>query len=112
MQGLADGYFVLPYTVQNYLSAEIKTPRIPTDSKEFAEAEKRVKERLDKLMSIAGLNPLIISTRNLARSCGRMWVWAVEKKASKKRSSSSATCVKNSGMIYVSRGIRRYECRT
>jgi len=54
MQGLADGYFVLPCTVQNYLSAEIKTPRIPTDTKEFVEAEKKVRERLEKLMTIQG----------------------------------------------------------
>jgi succinate dehydrogenase / fumarate reductase flavoprotein subunit len=54
MQGLADGYFVLPCTVQNYLSAEIKTPRIPTDTREFVEAEKKVRERLEKLMTIQG----------------------------------------------------------
>ena len=54
MQGLADGYFVLPYTVQNYLSAEIKTPRMPVDAKEFVEAEKRVQDRLDKLISVQG----------------------------------------------------------
>ncbi len=54
MQGLADGYFVLPYTVQNYLSAEIKTQRMSTDKKEFEEAEKRVQERISKLMSVQG----------------------------------------------------------
>jgi succinate dehydrogenase / fumarate reductase flavoprotein subunit len=54
MQGLADGYFVLPYTLQNYLSGEIKIPRMPTDKPEFEEAEKKVKERLEKLMSVRG----------------------------------------------------------
>ena len=42
MQGLADGYFVLPYTIQNYLADEIRTPRISTDSPEFAKTEKEV----------------------------------------------------------------------
>ena len=54
MQGLADGYFVLPYTLQNYLSGEIKIPRMSTDIKEFAEAEKSVSARLEKLMNIKG----------------------------------------------------------
>jgi succinate dehydrogenase / fumarate reductase, flavoprotein subunit len=54
MQGLADGYFVLPYTIQNFLAHEINTPRFSTDSAEFHEAEKETKELLDKLMGIQG----------------------------------------------------------
>ena len=54
MQGLADGYFVLPYSIQNYLSGEIKVQRIPTDKPEFEEAEKKVVDRLNKLMTIKG----------------------------------------------------------
>jgi succinate dehydrogenase / fumarate reductase flavoprotein subunit len=54
MQGLADGYFVLPYTIQNYLSADIRTPRISTDAPEFIDTEKKVKERISKLMEIKG----------------------------------------------------------
>ena len=54
MQGLADGYFVLPYTIQNYLSADIRTPRISTDLPEFEEAKKAVEERINKLMNIKG----------------------------------------------------------
>jgi succinate dehydrogenase / fumarate reductase flavoprotein subunit len=54
MQGLADGYFVLPYSIQNYLSGEIKVPRIPTDKLEFEEAEQKVADRLNKLMNIQG----------------------------------------------------------
>jgi len=54
MQGLADGYFVLPYTIQNYLSSEIKVPRIPTDTPEFEAVEKGVRERLTKLMAVKG----------------------------------------------------------
>jgi succinate dehydrogenase / fumarate reductase flavoprotein subunit len=54
MQGLADGYFVLPYTIQNYLSDQIQVPRIKTDSPEFDKAEKEIKEKIEKLMSIKG----------------------------------------------------------
>jgi succinate dehydrogenase / fumarate reductase flavoprotein subunit len=54
MQGLADGYFILPYTIQNYLSTEILTPRIPVNHKAFDEAENQVHERLNKLMQIKG----------------------------------------------------------
>ncbi|WP_321288309.1 fumarate reductase/succinate dehydrogenase flavoprotein subunit [uncultured Sunxiuqinia sp.] len=54
MQGLADGYFVLPYTIQNYLADEIRTPRMDTNAKEFVEAEKSVKDRFEKLLSIKG----------------------------------------------------------
>jgi succinate dehydrogenase / fumarate reductase flavoprotein subunit len=54
MQGLADGYFVLPYTIQNYLAGEIGVKRMPTDKPEFEEAENKVKERIDRLMSVKG----------------------------------------------------------
>ena len=54
MQGLADGYFVLPYTIQNYLSDQITVPRFSTDLPEFEEAEERVQANLDHLMSIQG----------------------------------------------------------
>jgi len=54
MQGLADGYFVLPYTIQNYLSDQIQVPRFSTDLPEFAAAEKAIQERINKLMSIKG----------------------------------------------------------
>ncbi|MBE9517720.1 MAG: fumarate reductase/succinate dehydrogenase flavoprotein subunit, partial [Bacteroidetes bacterium] len=54
MQGLADGYFVLPYTIQNYLADEINTPRFKTDIPEFDTAEKEVQEQLEKLMEVKG----------------------------------------------------------
>ena len=54
MQGLADGYFVLPYTIQNYLAHEINTPRFSTELKEFEEAENEVNERLEELMAVKG----------------------------------------------------------
>ena len=54
MQGLADGYFVLPYTIQNYLSDQITVPRFSTDLPEFEETEERVQADLDALMNIKG----------------------------------------------------------
>jgi succinate dehydrogenase / fumarate reductase flavoprotein subunit len=54
MQGLADGYFVIPYTIGDYLADDIRTGAIPTDTKEFDEAEKDVNDRINKLMSIQG----------------------------------------------------------
>ena len=54
MQGLADGYFVLPYTIQNYLSDQISVPHFSTDAPEFEAAEKKVQANLDNLMSIHG----------------------------------------------------------
>ncbi len=54
MQGLADGYFVLPYTIQNYLADQIQVPRFKTDLPEFDQAEKDLKERINKLMNIKG----------------------------------------------------------
>ena len=54
MQGLADGYFVLPYTIGDYLSHEIQTPKINTASPEFDEAEKSVRDRIARLFAING----------------------------------------------------------
>ena len=54
MQGLADGYFVLPYTIQNYLSNQEIWPKIGTDAPEFDEAEKAWNEKVDNLMNIRG----------------------------------------------------------
>ena len=54
MQGLADGYFVIPYTIGNYLADEIRTKAIPTDHAAFVEAETRVKDTIARLMSIKG----------------------------------------------------------
>jgi succinate dehydrogenase / fumarate reductase flavoprotein subunit len=56
MQGLADGYFVLPYTIGDYLSHDIRTGKISTDTAEFAAAEQEVKERLESLVSNKGIH--------------------------------------------------------
>ena len=54
MQGLSDGYFVLPYTMQSYLADQINVKDFKTDIPEFDKAEKKVKDELDKLLSIKG----------------------------------------------------------
>ncbi len=54
MQGLADGYFVIPYTLGNYLADDIRTTSIPTDHPAFVEAEQKASDRINKLMSIQG----------------------------------------------------------
>ncbi|HOA38133.1 MAG TPA: fumarate reductase/succinate dehydrogenase flavoprotein subunit, partial [Flavihumibacter sp.] len=54
MQGLADGYFVIPYTMGNYLADDIMTKAIPTDHPAFVEAEKAVADRINRLMNIKG----------------------------------------------------------
>ncbi|MCI1751687.1 MAG: fumarate reductase/succinate dehydrogenase flavoprotein subunit [Flavobacteriales bacterium] len=58
MQGLADGYFILPYTIADQLSGEIRTGPIKTDTAEFVEAEKSVRERIDKFFSTKGTEPV------------------------------------------------------
>ncbi|MFP4287853.1 MAG: fumarate reductase/succinate dehydrogenase flavoprotein subunit [Bacteroidales bacterium] len=54
MQCSGDGYFILPYTIADYLADEIRTPKIPTDTPEFEEAEKASREKIEKLMNIQG----------------------------------------------------------
>ena len=54
MQGLSDGYFILPYTMQNYLADQIGVPRFSPDSEEFVEAEKQIREKINRLMAING----------------------------------------------------------
>mgnify|MGYP001032740810 CR=1 FL=1 len=56
MQGLADGYFVLPYTIGDYLSSDIRTGKISTDLPEFAEAEASVKSQIDTLINNKGIH--------------------------------------------------------
>jgi len=58
MQGLADGYFILPYTIGDYLAGEIMVPKIDTNTPEFDEAEKNVTGRLEKLYNIKGEQPV------------------------------------------------------
>lgn len=70
MQGLADGYFVLPYTIQNYLADQIQVPRFSTDLPEFAAAEKAVKEKMQKIKAVNGKH----SVDSIHKKLGRiMW---------------------------------------
>ncbi len=70
MQGLADGYFVIPYTIGQFLSGEIRTPKIANDTAEFVEAENAVKERIENIMSINGSQ----SVESFHRRLGKiMW---------------------------------------
>lgn len=54
MQAAGDGYFILPVTISNFLSGEIRTPKIPTSGPEFDEAEKTAREKIDKFLAIKG----------------------------------------------------------
>ena len=54
MQGLSDGYFVLPFTMQNYLADQITVPHFATDGAEFEQTEKEVQARIDKLFAVKG----------------------------------------------------------
>lgn len=70
MQGLADGYFILPYTIGDYLSHKVQAPKVDTNAPEFAEAEKAVKDKIAKLLSIKGKK----SVDTLHRDLGHiMW---------------------------------------
>lgn len=70
MQGLADGYFVIPYTIGNYLADEIRTNAIPTSHEAFEAAEKAVRERIERLMGIQGSK----SVESLHKKLGKiMW---------------------------------------
>lgn len=70
MQGLADGYFVIPYTIGNYLADEIRTKAIPTDHPAFIEAEKQVAGRIHTLMNIKGTE----SVESMHKRLGKiMW---------------------------------------
>ncbi|MFM9028116.1 MAG: fumarate reductase/succinate dehydrogenase flavoprotein subunit [Bacteroidota bacterium] len=70
MQGLADGYFVIPYTLGDYLADDIRTPTISTDHPAFEEAEKAVSERARKLMAINGKQ----TVEDLHKKLGRI-IW-------------------------------------
>ena len=77
MQGLADGYFILPYTIGDYLAKEIQTPKINTNTKEFDEAEKHVTDCV-VCMTSKERNLRIISIKNWDTSCGNTSVWPVK----------------------------------
>ncbi|MGI6401997.1 MAG: fumarate reductase/succinate dehydrogenase flavoprotein subunit [Thermoguttaceae bacterium] len=65
MQGLADGYYILPYTIGDYLSHEILTPKIDTDDPAFAEAEKSVQAKIDHVLGVNGSQPVDVLHKKL-----------------------------------------------
>ena len=67
MQGLADGYFVLPYTIGDYLAHDIRTGPIPTDTPEFEAAEKAVKDQIDAFVNNNGINSVDSYHRKLGK---------------------------------------------
>ena len=67
MQGLADGYFVLPYTIGDYLSDDIRTGKVSTDTPEFIKAEEEVRVRLAKFIYNQGKNPVDYYHRKLGK---------------------------------------------
>jgi succinate dehydrogenase / fumarate reductase flavoprotein subunit len=67
MQGLADGYFVLPITIGDFLSKDIKTPAIPTTHPEFEKAEQNVQSQIDRLMNAKGKEPVDHFHRKLGK---------------------------------------------
>jgi succinate dehydrogenase / fumarate reductase flavoprotein subunit len=67
MQGLADGYFVLPYTIGDYLSDDIRTGAIPTDSPEFDEAESNVRAQIDRFIKNKGTKTVDYFHRKLGK---------------------------------------------
>jgi succinate dehydrogenase / fumarate reductase flavoprotein subunit len=67
MQGLADGYFVIPYTLGNYLADEIRNPAIPTSHPAFEETEKAVSDRINTLMNIKGTQTVESFHKRLGR---------------------------------------------
>lgn len=70
MQTSGDGYFILPYTIADYLSDQIRVPRFSTDTPEFEEAEKSVRAKIDRLMSVKGTK----SVRSFHKRLGQiMW---------------------------------------
>ena len=67
MQGLADGYFVLPYTLQNYLADQINVGKIKTEGTEFDEAENNVRQRLEKLLKTQGTHSVDFYHKKLGK---------------------------------------------
>jgi succinate dehydrogenase / fumarate reductase flavoprotein subunit len=81
MQGLADGYFVLPYTIGNYL-ATAKQPKVTTEHPEFKEAIAMLdRKRTSKLLGIKGKRTVDSFHRELGRTCGSTAAWPATRRA-------------------------------
>ena len=97
MQGLADGYFVLPYTLGNYLAPMLNKPIPGTDHGEFAAAESAARDRFDGLprRSAAPARPTT-STASWARSSGTTAAWSAPPPAWRRRCRRSPPCTRSS----------------
>jgi len=67
MQAAGDGYFIIPYTISNFLAGEIRTPKVPTTAPEFEKAEKEARERIDKFLSIKGHHAAVSFHKRLGK---------------------------------------------
>ena len=67
MQGLSDGYFVLPYTLQNYLADQIQTPRVSIENAEFEQAEQNVRNQIERLLNVKGTETVDSFHRRLGK---------------------------------------------
>lgn len=112
MQGLADGYFVLPYTIGDYLSPEIQSPKVKTDTPEFDEAEKSVRDRIAKLLSIQGKDTVDELHKKLGHIMWENVGMAARRRASRRRSSRFRRFVRSFGPTSVFRVPTRSSIRS
>ena len=97
MQGLADGYFVIPYTLANYLGST-PLPAVTTDHDAFKEAEAAVQARIDRLLSVKGIEDAASAApRARRRCCGTTSAWRGTKPACDARSREFRSCARSSG---------------
>ena len=98
MQGLADGYFVLPYTIGDYLAHKIQAPKVKTDTKAFDEAEKGVREKIAKLLAINGKQSVDDIHKKLGpHHVGRTSAWPARRSRSKRPSPRFRRSARSSG---------------
>lgn len=96
MQGLADGYFVLPTTIANYLASG-PLEKVDASHPAAVEARTDVEDRVQRLLAVDGDGPWTRSTGNWARSCGNTAAWNAARPGCARRSTRSAPCASSSG---------------
>ena len=96
MQGLADGYFVLPYTMGNYLAPLLNKPIPGTDHPEFKRVEQAARDRYDRYLSIKGSRSPTGSIVSSARSSGTTAAWSARRRGSRRRCPNCRRCTRSS----------------
>lgn len=96
MQGLSDGYFILPTVLNNYIGSQKFAP-VAADAPEVTEVETLVQERIEKLLSVKATAPPTPSTASSARSCGTTAGWPATTPGCARRSARSGSCARSSG---------------